>query len=265
MPSMSADVTNYRRFLLCHLTKSPSSRVTSRPDRFFSFFSSSRYDHQWRPLAYTWLIHPKYFKFSLLLTYTSAGKIHIQQFQFNCSIPPQRDYLTKFYISYIFLNMSNFWNFIFRNNAIDESDHFYLVQIPRRKVNCARRLCAVNVLHWRWNGSFFRLVLRRLRKRFSSAKNNPPMFYAVVSKVRRIDSARRVWSVKTVRDSLARMISRSNFTAWSADKARTNRCHRRTPERERERGFSLESYSASSFEWKHYQTTIMCEEVIANS
>ena len=29
-----------------------------------------------------------------------------------------------------------------------------------------------------------------------------------------------VWSVKTVRDSLARMISRSNFTAWSADLTR---------------------------------------------
>lgn len=35
---------------------------------------------------------------------------------------------------------------------------------------------------------------------------------------RRIERARWVWSVKTVRDSLAGMISRSNFTAWSADK-----------------------------------------------
>ena len=35
-----------------------------------------------------------------------------------------------------------------------------------------------------------------------------------------------VRSVKTVRDSLARMISRSNFTAWSADKTDENGCCR---------------------------------------
>lgn len=135
--------TNYRRFLLRHLTKSPSSRVTSRSDRFFFFFffffhraDTTTNGVRWQ---YTVLTRPKYFKFSLLLTYTYqlVKYTFIQQFRFNCSIPPQRDYLTKFYISYIFLHMSNFWNFIFRNNAIDESDHSYLVQIPRCEVNCS--------------------------------------------------------------------------------------------------------------------------------
>lgn len=121
--------TNYRRFLLRHLTKSPSSKVTSRRSFFFPPASTTTNGVCWHIL---WTDPSKYFKFSLLFTYTSADKIHIQQFQFwLLNSLSQRDYLNTFYISYIFLHVSNFGNFIFRDNAIAESDHFYLVQIPR--------------------------------------------------------------------------------------------------------------------------------------
>lgn len=54
--------------------------------------------------------------------------------------------------------MSNFLNFVFRNNAVGEL-RTLLVQIPWRKINLRPSpLSAVNILHRRWSGSFFRVV-----------------------------------------------------------------------------------------------------------
>jgi len=167
--------TNYRRFLLRHLTKSSSSKVTSRPPIVSSlFYSSSRYDNQWRPLAYTmdWptqnISNFRYYSHIC----TSADKIHTQQFQFwLLNSLSQRDYLNTFYISYVFLHMSNFGNFIFRDNAIANRIISISFRFDAAEVNCGRRLCVVNVLHRRWSGSFlFRLVSRRSQNKVLASR-----------------------------------------------------------------------------------------------